>query len=233
MQLDTGFNAAVRWQEPDPVNEPLVMVNVQLVGRSIDVATSPKIAAHLQHCAPGGSVGTFGNAFFEQGSLTIDLKRKVLRYATGPELAGDPAAQPMRYARWSPQGGHTLVEIRRAGKRSGYALLDSGSASLGFVPMTRSQWNRLTSSAPLAESARVRTFRVSTWNRQHTCFETSPTVRLQAGSWSLAHASVDYCPELGFTPPEKLEGIVGMTSFQDAVITIDYVSRRWLARTAP
>ena len=232
MQLDTGFNSAVRWQETESEEDPQVVVNVEFLGLAIDVGTSAKVAGHLQHCAPGGSVGTLGNAFFESGSLTIDLKNMALRYQAGSALAGDPTAEPMFYARWTPQGGHPLVEVRQDGVLLGYGLLDTGSASFGFAPLSESQWSRLTGSAPLAQTGHVRMFMVSSWNRQHACFETAPTGKLQAGHWAMGNSPVDYCPELGFTPPMRLEGVIGLDAFPDAVITVDYPAGRWLARPA-
>ena len=30
-----------------------------------------------------------------------------------------------------------------------------------------------------------------------------------------------YCPELGFVPPVKVEGVLGLAAFTDAIVTID------------
>lgn len=232
MQLDTGLNSAVLWQETVRADEPQVTVDVEVLGLKISVGTSSRIAAHLQHCAPGGSVGSLGNAFFEDGSLTIDLKKMALRYQAGSVLSGNPAAEPMFYARWTEQGGHPLVELRQDGMLVGYGLLDTGSASFGFAPLSELEWNRLTASAPLVQTDHVRKFATWSWNRQHFCFETKPAVRLQAGRWAMADSPVDYCPELQFTPAVRLEGVVGLDAFSNAAITIDYHAGRWLARPA-
>lgn len=232
MQLDTGLNSAVVWQEPDSLKEAQVMVDVEFLGLRRSVGTSQRVAGHLQHCAPGTSIGSFGNAFFDGGSLTIDLKKMALHYQAGSALASDPAAEPMFYARWTAQGGHPLVEVRQDGVLMGYGLLDTGSASFGFAPLSEVVWNRLTASAPLARTDRVRIFSVSSWNRQHACFETAPAASLQVGHWAMRSSPVDYCPELGFTPPLRLEGVVGLEAFSNAVVTIDYPAGRWLARPA-
>lgn len=232
MQLDTGLNSAVRWQESVGVDEPEVLVEVEVLGLRMSVGTSSSIAGHLRHCAPGGSVGSLGNAFFEGGSLTIDLKQMALRYQAGSALSANPAAEPMFYARWTEQGGHPLVELRKDGTLVGYGLLDTGSASFGFAPLSEQAWNRVTASAPLAQTDHVRKFSVSSWNRQHPCFETKPAVRLHAGHWAMGNSPVDYCPELGFTPPLRLEGVIGLDAFSNAVVTIDYPAGRWLARPA-
>ena len=229
MQLDTGLNEAVRWQEASAARERMVMVKVSIAGLSTSIATPRTMARHLRDCGPDAPIGSLGNALFEHGSLTLDLTQMQLRYERGSVLAADAAAEPMHYARWTAQGGHPLVEIRQDSELLGYGLLDTGSASIGFAPLSQAQWDRLTSSAPLAKSKDVRTFPISSWGRQHTCFDTAPTTRLQAGHWQLK-TSVTYCPELGFNPPQKIEGIVGLGAFPGAAITIDYPGERWLAR---
>ncbi len=228
MQLDTGLNEAVRWQEVNPGAEGMARVKVSIAGLSTSIATPRTIARHLRDCGPDAPVGSLGNALFEHGSLTLDLAKMQLRYQRGSVLAADAAAEPMHYVRWTAQGGHPLVEIRQDSALVGDGLLDTGSASFGFAPLSQPQWDRVTSSAPLAESKDVRTFPISSWGRQHTCFDTAPTARLQAGHWDLK-TSVTYCPELGFNPPQKLEGIVGLAAFSGAVITIDYRGERWRA----
>jgi hypothetical protein len=161
------------------------------------------------------------------------LKTPQLRYTPGSSLAGRPKAQPMFYARWTRQGGHPLVELREDGELTGYVLLDTGSAPFGFAPLSKSGWDRVTSSLPLVASKDVHAIPVSSWGRPHTCYEASSAVHLQAGMWPLINSPVTYCPELGFDPLVKIEGVVGLAAFTDAVVTIDYPSGRWLVERAP
>jgi len=233
MQLDTGFNDAVRWQMPAADRDQLVSVKVEFAGISLSVGTSAAVARQLTRCEPGDSVGTLGNAFFDGGTLRLDLKTPQLGYTPGSSLAEHPEAQPMFYARWTRQGGHPLVELREDGKLTGYALLDTGSAPVGFAPLSKSAWDRVTSSMPLAATKDVSPFLVSSWGRPHTCYKASSAVRLQAGRWTLMDSPVSYCPDLGFATPVKVEGVIGLAAFADAVVTIDYPSGRWLAERAP
>ncbi len=228
LQLDTGVNDAVRLPDGPPSLEQPVLVPVEFLGIAVSVPTTAEVAGKLHECRLGETVGTLGNAFFESGSLTLDLKASKLSYTPAPALAGDGRAQPMFYARWTPHGGHPLVELRRDGVLKGYVLLDTGSAASGFTPLSRAQWDAATGSAPLAATNSVSEFTVSSWGRALRCYATRGAAPLLVGSWPLGELPVSYCPELDFIPPVKLEGLVGLRGFADAVITIDYLSGRWL-----
>ncbi len=228
LQLDTGANDAVIFPgDPASLVKP-VMVPVELLGISVSVPTSSEVAAKLRQCRQGETVGTLGNAFFEAGSLTLDLKASKRSYSPRPALAGDALGQPMFYARWTPHGGHPLVELRRDGALKGYVLLDTGSAASGFTPWSRAQWDAVTASAQLTDTNAVHEFEVPSWGRTLKCYATRASAPLQAGSWPLRTLLVTYCPELAFNPPVKVEGLVGLRGFGEAVITIDYLSGRWL-----
>ena len=228
LQLDTGANDAVIFSDgPASLDNP-VLVPVEFLGISVPVPTSTEVAAKLHECRQGETIGTLGNAFFESGSLTLDLKASKLSYTPGPVLADDVRGQPMFYARSTPHGGHPLVELRRDGMLQGYMLFDTGSAASGFTPLSRAQWDAVTESAPLAATNSVHEFAVRSWGRTLKCYATRGGAPLLAGSWPLGTPLVTYCPELDFVPPVKLEGLVGLRGFAEAVITIDYLSGRWL-----
>ena len=78
----------------------------------------------------------------------------------------------------------------------------------------------------------MRAFAVSSWGRSHTCYEAPAAVAFRAGTWSLGALQATYCPNLDFDPPIRLEGIVGLRGFADSIVTIDYVSGRWLVEKA-
>ena len=227
-QLDTGVNDAVRFYDGSPSVDKAVTLPVEFLGISVAVPTSVAVAGRLDKCQQGQLVGTLGNAFFESGSLTLDLQSSKVNFTSRPTLARDERAQPLFYARWTPHGGHPLVELRRAGVLEGYVLLDTGSAASGFSPLSRAQWDAATGSAPLAATNSVHEFAVSSWGRTLMCYSTQGAAPLQVGSWPLGLLPVTYCPELDFIPPVKLEGLVGLSGFTKAVITIDYLSGRWL-----
>lgn len=229
LQLDTGLDEAVRWHAPTTSQDNRVTVPVRFAGILADVQTPAEIAHALRECKPDEIVGSLGNAFFDAGSLTLDLKTSQLRYTEGAALSAVPSAQPMRYARWGKHGGHTLVELRKDAVLQGWALLDTGSAAFGIATLSAAQWDAATSHAPLAATPGVREFQVSSWGRTHTCHVTRATASFRAGDWPLGQLPVSWCPDLGFTPPEKLEGVLGLRGFAGTVMTLDYVSGRWLA----
>ena len=228
LQLDTGVNDAVLLLNAPASGDSSVPLPVEFLGISMVVPTSAKVAERLHECQHGEIVGTLGNAFFESGSLTLDLKASVLIYTPGPTLADDVRAQPMFYARWTPQGGHPLVELRRAGAMEGYVLLDTGSAASAFSALSRAQWDAVTGSAPLASTTAVQEFAIPSWGRTLKCFATRSAASMTVGNWPVGIPLVTYCPDLNFVPPVKVEGLVGLRGFSEAAITIDYMSGRWL-----
>ena len=105
MQLDTGVSDSVLLSNAPPSLDKAVQVQVEFLGISVSVPTSAEILGKLHECQAGESVGTLGNAFFDSGSLILDLKESIISYAPRPALAGDARAQPMFYARWTPKEG--------------------------------------------------------------------------------------------------------------------------------
>jgi hypothetical protein len=232
MQVDTGFSGAVRWRGAAAATQASgkkpIDVTVEFSGLRAIVPTPPDQAHALAQCAQAAAVGSIGNAFFEAGTLAVDLKTSRLRYTPGGLLAARLDAQPMFYAKWAPPGGYPLVEIRKGGALHGYALLDTGNAALGFAPAAKAQWDAATGSAPLRAAERVRGFELTSGGHALACFAVPAAMPLQAGTWALASPLVSWCPTLDFAPPLKLEGSLGLQGFGDAVVTIDYVSGRWL-----
>lgn len=228
MQLDTGVSDSAVFSGAPPSLDNPVQVQVEFLGISASVPTSAEVMRRLHECQVGESVGTLGNAFFDSGSLTLDLKESKISYAPRPVLAGDAKAQPMFYARWTHNGGLPLVELRRNERLEGYVLLDTGSAASAFGSLSRTKWDAATGSAPLEATSSVHEFSVSSWGRALRCYSSKATVPMRVGSWPLGALPVTYCPDLDFAPPVKLEGLVGLRGFAKASITIDYVSGRWL-----
>lgn len=234
MQVDTGSNAAVRWRDNAGAGagRKTVDVTVEFAGLRATVPTPPDKARQLARCGAGTPAGSLGNAFFDGGSLTIDLKTSRLRYAAGGVLAARLDAQPMFYARWTPQGGYPLVEIRKSGTLHGYAMVDTGGTAFGFMPAGKEQWDAATAGAPLRATDKVGSFTFPIGGRSLGCFVAPSAVTLQAGTWTLASPLVSYCPTLDVPVPLKLEGTLGLRGFGDSVITLDYVSGRWLVEKA-
>ncbi len=232
LQVDTGLDDAVAWRgDPAPVHRA-VDVAVEFAGVRVSAPASADRARQLADCAPGAIVGSLGNAFFDGGTLAIDLKTSHLRYAPGGRLAARLDAQPMFYARWGATGGRPLVEMRKSGALRGYALLDTGNAAVAFAAAGKPQWDAATGGAPLHATSTVTAFTASPPSRPLACFAAPGAGPLQAGTWVLAAPRVTYCPLPDAATPLKLEGVLGLRSFGDAVVSIDYVSGRWLVEKA-
>jgi hypothetical protein len=234
LQIDTGLDEAVRWRGETGGRRRMVPLEVEFAGQTVTAPASPDVARQLANCPAGVTVGALGNAFFESGSLALDLKSARVRFTPGATLATRLDAQPLFYARAAGPGGHPLVEVRKDGTLRGYALLDTGSAALGFEPLAREQWDAVTGGLPLKPSPEVRAVAVQSGGRTHACLApaAATAASFQAGTWALAALPVAWCPTLAPALPLRLEGVLGLRGFADSVVTLDYVSGRWLVEKA-
>ncbi|WBR99888.1 hypothetical protein OU994_16305 [Pseudoduganella sp. SL102] len=230
VQLDTGANGEWMWagQAAPGQQLPRKTVTIELAGIRKEIQADAQNLRYVnpQVCAIR-AVATVGNAFFEHGTLTLDLGKARFAYTNEPLLAGDPAAHPLFYARWGQTGGHTLVELGLQGARPSYALLDTGAARFGLAATDAGEWAELTGGAPLAAGGNVRQFGLESWGNQVQCFETSAAHRLTVAGVALEETRVSYCVDQGFRSPVKLAGVLGLRPLGDRVVTLDYLSRRW------
>lgn len=234
LQLDTGLNSAIRWHTDEDKSSAGEKVKIVIAGAAREVNASKETLRVLNAdgpCSASGPIGSVGNAFFEQGTLTLDLRKDRFSYDARPRLFKSVRAQPFFYPRWGSDGGHILVEIRATGQPGGYAMFDTGAASASLNVLDVSSWSLLTGDAALGKTPRVRTFEVSSWGRRHRCFEMTSKHELTVTGYRLKAPLVSYCPELGFDAPIRLAGILGLRSFRGRIVTLDYPSRRWLIST--
>lgn len=236
VQLDTGVAEELVWsRQPQPSSAPSTprTAMVELAGirktLSADPASLELLTPEICAAAP---IATVGNAFFEHGSLTLDLVRARFAFAPEPQLANRPGAQPLFYARWAHTGGHPLVEVKLAGGKAGYALLDTGSVRFGLAATGLDEWNVMTGGLPLAQGPGVKTFSVNSWGSQVRCYESTATAGVEVGGVPLRHVA-SYCVDRAFPSPVKLIGVLGLRPLGGRVITLDYLSRRWMLSAAP
>ncbi len=231
VQLDTGANGEWMWTGHDARvgGAAKRFVTVELAGIRKQV---PADAANLRYVTPEvcaqRAVATVGNAFFEHGTLTLDLGKARFAFTPGPTLASNPAAHPLFYARWTATGGHPLVEVQVAHAPPGYALLDTGATRFGLAATDAGGWAALTDGAPLAAGNGVRQFSLNSWGKAVQCFETTVAKRLSLAGAVLDQARASYCVDQGFRSPVKLVGVLGLLPLRERVITLDYPSRRWM-----
>ncbi|MFG6457988.1 hypothetical protein [Roseateles sp. BYS96W] len=236
MQLDTGANSALIWHsatDNDGPRRPLRLRLGELEARAeVGLATQRAI----DECTPGSAVGTLGNAFFEHGTLTLDIPRQRLAWQTGSTLDRHPNARRFFYA--TPpadgglnEGGHIFIELdaRRAGK--GYGMLDTGAASAEIGALDARWWTQLTGSAAL-QGQHITSFIVNSWSRSLECVSAPTVDTVGIDDFGPVARRTTYCPALAFRPTVHVIGLVGMAPFMHSVLTIDYPSRRWLVEAA-
>ncbi|HEX7986595.1 MAG TPA: hypothetical protein VF616_23980 [Duganella sp.] len=233
VQLDTGANGELLWRGQAGANEnpPKRLISVELAGIRKQVWADEKNLAYLTpEVCRQRAIATVGNAFFEDGTLTLDLRNNRFAFTRQALLAHEHGAQPLLYLRWAQSGGHTVVEVEPAGHAPAYALLDTGAARFGLAATDAGEWAALTGGAPLAASDKVRQYSLDSWGKQVQCFETDVQRQLTVGATVVEQGRASYCVGQGFKSPVKLIGVLGLHPLRDKVITLDYLSRRWTLR---
>jgi hypothetical protein len=238
VQLDTGAREALIWSrqaspsEPTPTAPQTALVELAGIRKSVPAQPANLAPLTPEICA-AGPIATVGNAFFEHGTLTLDLGGARFAFTAAPQLADEPAAQAMHYTRWEDGGGAPLVEVKRRGGKTGYAMLDTGSARFGLVATSAESWADFSGGMPVAEGPKVKTMSVQSWGRQLPCYETALAGGFDAGGARDLHATVSYCVDQEFHFDVKVIGVLGLRPFGDLVIALDYLSGRWRLSAAP
>ena len=228
-QLDTGAPAGLIWTRPAGTGPADRTAVVEVAGRR---RTTQASAAQLVGLAGGKCkaemIVTLGNGFFDDGTLTLDLKGSRFRFTAASLLGDDPRARPFDYARWSGgEGGHIVVQVGLPDGQRAHAMLDTGAASFGLTTLAPADWDGLTNGVPLRASPTVPSFTANSWDKQITCFTTVAPGTLDIGpGLSVPQFSVSYCAP-PFQPGQKLAGVLGLRHLNDRVVTIDYRARRW------
>lgn len=233
-QLDTGASSQIYWRSKASTdqNEEAINVLVEVGPISTHLKAKPSNLVKLQEkeCS---NIATLGNGFFENGSLTLDLKRSQFTYSTDAILAENKNAQPLIYAQWKGESaGHTLVEVRVPSGKLGYALLDTGATAFGLNATSPAEWADLTGALPVQASANVEEFKVGSWGKQINCYKAKIKGPMSIGKMlTLSEYQVSYCVLDAFVPGQKVLGVLGLKHFGDNTITLDYLSRRWIVKS--
>lgn len=230
-QLDTGAPSKVIWHRGADASLPSVETIVEVAGlRHAVKAKTPQLVGLESNNCKNEIIATIGNAYFEEGTLSLDLKENRLAFSPTGLLSKEAKAQPINYAQWSGNnGGHIVIEVILPNGKLGYAMLDTGAASFSMSAMSEADWNTLTENAPLQQSANVKEYKVNSWGKKIPCFETlAPGSIVIAQSFKVEHFRASYCVQDAFKPGQKLVGLLGLRDLQGKQITIDYRSRRWL-----
>lgn len=228
-QLDTGAPGGVIWTRAAGREPADVTVTVEIAGqRRTTQASSAQLVGLRGGNCKAEAIATIGNAFFDDGTLALDLKDGRFRFAAASLLRDDPRALPFDYARWSGgEGGHIVVKVGLPNGQRADAMLDTGAASFGLTTLAPADWDMLTDGTPLRAGPAVQTFAVNSWGQQITCYTTVAPGTLDIGpGLSVPHFSVSYCAK-PFQPGQKLVGVLGLRHLNERVVTVDYRARRW------
>jgi hypothetical protein len=231
-QLDTGAPDKVIWKKKPDAGQPLKAVVLEFAGQSVTVQAGPAQMALLESgkCEEQ-LIGSLGNEFFEQGTLTLDLKGARLAFSRHAELANHAKAQPFNYAQWpgNHAGGHIVVEVGLPNGQLEYALFDTGAASFGLSALSETAWMDLTGNTPLKQSASVTEYQVNSWGNKIPCYEMMAPGRIVlAQTVKVERFRVSFCMQNAFKAGQKLVGLLGLRDLNERTITVDYRSRRWL-----
>ncbi|MEC5160113.1 MULTISPECIES: hypothetical protein [unclassified Janthinobacterium] len=232
VQLDTGASISILWHSQRPAGAPPRPVRVTLrvgdVEREIEADAANLGPLQGQACA--GVLATVGNAFFDHGTLTVDLGGDRFAFAAGSNLGKDPAAQPMRYLRSGTEGGHPLVDVVLDNGLRGQMLLDTGAARFGLAALNATQWEALSGGLPLKVNDRVRAFNATNAKdvESSACYEAVVAGHMTVAGKNLRQALVSYCQVRKFQLSEPLIGVLGLRPLAGRCVVIDYVGQRWL-----
>lgn len=228
-QLDTGAPNALIWHQQAATEQPLKEFDVEVAGRHRSVKGASAQLDILRGCK-AGLIATIGNAFFEDGTLTLDLKNARFSFAPGSMLDKEPMSHPFAFPRWTGnEGGHIVVRIGLPNGQEDDVLFDTGAASFGLSALTENDWRAMTGNVPLRATATVRAYSVNSWGRQIPCYDTTLPGNMQiVPGVSIANPRIAYCAQESFKPGQKLAALLGLRDLSDRVVTLDYPARRWM-----
>lgn len=228
-QLDTGAPNSLIWHQQAPPGQPLREADIEIAGRHRVVLASSGQMDTLGACKDG-LIATIGNGFFDDGTLTLDLKNARFSFVSASSLGKEPLSSPFAFPRWSGnEGGHIVVRLGLPSGQEADVLFDTGAASFGLSALTEDDWRGLTGNEPLRASATVRTYSVNSWGKQIPCYDTTlpGSIRVVQGL-SVSNSRIAYCAQEAFKPGQKLVALLGLRDLNDCVITLDFLARRWM-----
>lgn len=213
VQLDTGANGRFI-----PASHPTADAPGREV--SIEVASHTVRALLPRPVHAGERAGTVGNAYFEHGTLTIDLKNARFAYVEQAALRDDSAAAPFKYVHhegWD--GGHIVVPVTLPDQPPQDALFDTGAALFTFTPLQQSLYEAL-------RGADSQPLRAPSLGHEILCETSRLTTPIRVSQYTLDTGVLGHC-KTGVDIGVPLAGVIGLAGFADQTITIDYPSRRW------
>jgi hypothetical protein len=228
-QLDTGAPNTLIWHQQADTEQPLKEFDIEIAGRHRSVKGDSAQLDILRTCKKA-LIATIGNAFFEDGTLTLDLKNARFSFAPGSMLEKEPMSHPFAFPRWAGnEGGHIVVRLALPNGQEGDVLFDTGAASFGLSALTENDWRIMTGNVPLRATATVRAYSVNSWGKQIPCYDTTLPGNMQiVPGVSITNSRIAYCAQESFKPGQRLVALLGLRDLSDRVVTLDYPARRWM-----
>jgi hypothetical protein len=230
-QLDTGAPNVLIWQQQDPLGQSPEEADIEIAGRHRRVKAASVQLATLSTCKEA-IIASIGNGFFEDGTLTLDLKNARFSFAAGSLLEKETESYPFAFPRWTGnEGGHIVVRLGLPGGKEADVLFDTGAASFGLSALAADDWRILTGNVPLRASETVHAYSVNSWGKQIPCYDTTVqgSIRIVPGLF-IANSRIAYCAQEAFKPGQKLVALLGLRDLRERTITLDYPSRRWMIK---
>ncbi|WP_343730578.1 hypothetical protein [Duganella sp.] len=211
VQLDTGANGGF-------------IPAGQAAGAPVDIVIGQHaIRASVPPALPAGDqchAGTVGNSFFDNGTLTLDLRHARFAYRDAAMLRDDSEAAPFRYVQHEGcGGGHIVVPVTLPGQPPQEAMFDTGAALFSFAPLQLSMYDAL-------RGADSKPLKAPSWGSEVDCQTSRLTAPLRVSRYTLDGGVLGHC-KLGVDIGVPLAGIVGLAGFAGQTIIIDYPSRKW------
>jgi hypothetical protein len=225
MQLDTGAPNAFYWYASNNKESKYKKVSVSFIGINKTLELSNDIIDAAKSCAES-PIGTIGNENFEHGTLILNLKKAKVEYSEKINFLKNGRASPLFY---TPKG-HPLVQVYGNGKLLGYSIIDAGSASAEITVITKEWWNNLTQDSELIPGNNVDSFQAISWGKSIQCYYKNMKSQVSVGEHFKSQITVDYCPDLGFSYPLNIIGLVGLKYFGESTIYLDYRNGLWLTQ---
>jgi hypothetical protein len=228
-QIDTGATSSIIWHGPRaPAADSGARSQITAFGKSKQISIPPEIGSRLSNCSPSQPIMTLGNAFFEDGTLTLDFVNSRAQFSKTANLR-DKATIAFDYKKVGSEGGQVLLDVTLGtSAAASKVMLDTGSARFGLSIFRKEDWH-----SAIGERAALRNFEVPSWGRQIPCSETLTTQSIQLVNNLRLQTLISRC-EADFQPPAGVVGLLGLASFsRNTVLTIDYPAQKILFEIAP
>ena len=244
MQLDTGagFSTLYRNALPSKYSHRLKQETLSIASFEFASQTGTKTFPLMYELAKqpsencSGSVGTIGNDLLLNSHLQLDLLNG--RYRLDKGRFAPSGTQPLDYLDLEVQetpshGSFPLVTVTLDNGEKKELIFDTGSAAMDVAIHSKNNWLKVVGLERLED---VKPMLIPRWGIQVPCYR-APIRRLLAmGSITLsAKTTALYCndPRESRQDDDPVFGVIGLASFANTTITIDFSSKRVFIGPSP